>query len=299
LALHNYHQVMDTFPMGSSRAISTMPTYPGWGDWSAQAMMLPYLEQQPVYNAINFYYTATGNVTDMSLNVNSTAYNTKINSFLCPSDGNAGRSNFNSYYGSVGTTTNVYYNGQTTGLFALAMSNSIASVSDGTSTTIAFSESLTGDNNGASQYRGNGVRGVSLTGYQLADVFQTIPAGMQAPGITIPAGLSTCSTSFQSGSNLTSNKGARWGAGTLGFTLFTTVVPPNASQYKWGACGIGGSGGGADASTFVNAQSNHSGGSNVLMADGSVKFIKDSVSWMTWWSLGTKANGEVISSDSY
>jgi hypothetical protein len=35
------------------------------------------------------------------------------------------------------------------------------------------------------------------------------------------------------------------------------------------------------------------------MSDGSVKFIKDSVNQMTWWALGTRGNGEVISSDSY
>ena len=40
-------------------------------------------------------------------------------------------------------------------------------------------------------------------------------------------------------------------------------------------------------------------GSNVLFADGSVKFIKDSVNQRTWFALGTKAGGEIISSDSY
>jgi hypothetical protein len=38
---------------------------------------------------------------------------------------------------------------------------------------------------------------------------------------------------------------------------------------------------------------------NVGFLDGSVKFVKDSVSQATWWALGTKAGGEVISADSY
>jgi hypothetical protein len=38
---------------------------------------------------------------------------------------------------------------------------------------------------------------------------------------------------------------------------------------------------------------------NVLFADGSVKFIKDSINQPTWWALGTKAGGEVISADAY
>jgi prepilin-type processing-associated H-X9-DG protein len=45
--------------------------------------------------------------------------------------------------------------------------------------------------------------------------------------------------------------------------------------------------------------SNHSGGVNMLMSDGSVRFIKNSVSVYTWWSLATMAGGEVVSSDSY
>jgi prepilin-type processing-associated H-X9-DG protein len=45
--------------------------------------------------------------------------------------------------------------------------------------------------------------------------------------------------------------------------------------------------------------SNHSGGVNICMSDGSVRFVKDSVSRPTWWALGTRNGGEVISSDSY
>jgi prepilin-type processing-associated H-X9-DG protein len=52
-------------------------------------------------------------------------------------------------------------------------------------------------------------------------------------------------------------------------------------------------------STIVNSDSYHPGGVNTCMADGSVKFMKSSINQATWWSLGTKANGEVISSDSY
>ena len=43
----------------------------------------------------------------------------------------------------------------------------------------------------------------------------------------------------------------------------------------------------------------HPGGVNTLMTDGSVKFIKDSVNQLTWWAIGTKANGEVVDAGSY
>ena len=45
--------------------------------------------------------------------------------------------------------------------------------------------------------------------------------------------------------------------------------------------------------------SNHPGGINVGMADGSVKFIKDTIAQDTWWALGTRAGGEVISADAF
>ena len=51
--------------------------------------------------------------------------------------------------------------------------------------------------------------------------------------------------------------------------------------------------------TLVGTSSNHPGGVNVGMIDGSVKFVKDTVAPVTWWALATKAGGEVISSDSY
>ena len=49
----------------------------------------------------------------------------------------------------------------------------------------------------------------------------------------------------------------------------------------------------------IHHESNHLGGVNTLMGDGSVKFVKDSVSPIVWWALGTRDNGEVLSSDSY
>ena len=49
---------------------------------------------------------------------------------------------------------------------------------------------------------------------------------------------------------------------------------------------------------MIGAQSNHSGGVNVGFLDGSVKFIKDSVSLQTWGAIATKAGGEVIGADS-
>jgi prepilin-type processing-associated H-X9-DG protein len=43
----------------------------------------------------------------------------------------------------------------------------------------------------------------------------------------------------------------------------------------------------------------HSGGANILMCDGSVRFLKDSTSRNTLWALGSRAQGEVIDASSY
>jgi prepilin-type processing-associated H-X9-DG protein len=51
--------------------------------------------------------------------------------------------------------------------------------------------------------------------------------------------------------------------------------------------------------TLIGVSSYHAGGVNTAFLDGSVKFIKDSVSPQSWWALGTRAGGEVIDASSY
>jgi prepilin-type processing-associated H-X9-DG protein len=80
-------------------------------------------------------------------------------------------------------------------------------------------------------------------------------------------------------------------------TLFNTVVTPNSQVYPWSRCTDWPSS--AHEIEFSRAGSRHPGGVNVLFADGSVRFAKDSINQATWWALGTKASGEVISADSY
>ena len=86
----------------------------------------------------------------------------------------------------------------------------------------------------------------------------------------------------------------------MGATLFNTIVTPNSTQYKWSACRTDCSGGCDGASMdYSNAGSFHPGGVNALMGDGSVKFLKNSISMNIYWALGSRAGGEVIGADSY
>ena len=144
-----------------------------WTSWSAQAMLLPYVEQTPLYNAANFSWACCWDSPTADA-INSTVYTTKINSFLCPSDGLAGignvssyTANINSYYGSIGSTVIQYpVDGNTSGIFKLYNQNTItglsvtlAEVTDGTSNTIAFGEGLVGDYSKTTNWRGNGMAG--------------------------------------------------------------------------------------------------------------------------------------------
>ena len=52
-------------------------------------------------------------------------------------------------------------------------------------------------------------------------------------------------------------------------------------------------------SDLSNPDSWHPGGVNVTLAEGSARFVENSINIQTWMALGTRAGGEVISSDSY
>ena len=293
LALHNYHQAIGSFPMGSAPAPWNVPgDADGWSGWSAHALMLPYMEQTPIYNAINFNWAcARGGST--SYLVNSTSYNTKINSFLCPSDGNAGKQNINSYGASMGTTT-IIYGEKSTGLFTYHVVYNISDVTDGTSNTIAFAEALVGDFNPTALKRGNSTGNAGGNNGQAGNKLDA--SGLLAG---IKADIQQCTAWFVAPGGQTNGRGEHWGWGILGSTMFNTVIPPNGGgQIQWGACRM---------DCCVNAQhahyvvstSNHSGGVNVALADGSVRFTKDSIAYPTWWALGTRSNGEVLSGDNY
>jgi prepilin-type N-terminal cleavage/methylation domain-containing protein/prepilin-type processing-associated H-X9-DG protein len=286
LALHNYHSSQERFPIGASCNQGAINCNT-WNSMSAQAQMLPQMEQQAMFNAINFSLLNT--TAD-----NTTVYNAKINTFLCPSDGNAGNANFNSYAASRGTTSTSNAN-TTTGLFANRDCYGIRDATDGTSNTVAFGEMLVGNGSTtALSYRGNGTNNATVNG--LADAWSN--------ATLVATELANCSSSMASASPSSGIKGnvnQNWILGSAGFSMFSTIVTPNSTRFRWGQCrNTGGNPTyGPDSSHYTNASSNHSGGVNVLMADGSCKFIKDSISQKTWWSLGTKANGEVIDASSY
>jgi prepilin-type N-terminal cleavage/methylation domain-containing protein/prepilin-type processing-associated H-X9-DG protein len=300
LGMHNYHQSTNTFPLVAAQVWYTTGATTTWSNWSAQAMLNAYMEQTQVYNSCNFSWAPEWS-NNLGYQLNSTAYLTKINTFLCPSDGNAGKNGFNnSYAASTGTSTIGYPggggnggspSGTSSGVFAYQNNYSIAQITDGTSNTIAFSEWTV--NNPLNRAPGRATQaGLSATGY-----FDVTQLGLTALA-TVQADIVKCTAAYQGGAQ-GNGPGITWATGAMGYTLFNTVVPPNGGgQVVWQACRNGCCSQSQHAD-YNNATSLHSGGVNVLMGDGSVKFIKNTIAFTTWWSLGTRANNETLSSDAY
>jgi len=324
LALHNYISAVGAVPPGIDNTTAYLGVSPPaslatWTAWSAQALLLPYVEQGPLYNAANFSWNCCY-VSAQSDATNRTVYNTRIASFLCPSDGLAGQQNINSYLGCIGTSTIQYpADGNTTGIFRVYNSNNqcasvnLAAITDGTSNTIAFGEGLVGDYGKNDSYRGNGMAGATdptggivpgtIAGNNAESDPRSVLAALQAcnafwasPALATCSGYAPCDNV-----GLKQYNGQLWALGERGYTLFNTIVTPNSKQYPWRSCRLGAScpSCAPEGSSFINSSSFHPGGCNFAFSDGSVRFIKDSVNMLTYESLGTRAGGEVVSSDSY
>jgi prepilin-type N-terminal cleavage/methylation domain-containing protein/prepilin-type processing-associated H-X9-DG protein len=306
LALHNYHDVNNVFPMAAGSGMHDLPnTYLAKQAWSALAAMLPQLDQTAIYNAINFNWGV--DVSGGCYPPNSTVLVTKVNTFLCPSDPNNARSGngdngTNNYFACLGSTTNQFIlaNGNTSypsfaaaptsGLFAWQQSYSIGSATDGTSNTLAFGESVVGAAVQLPQQKNIGLINVAIPATAL--VFDA-----KAAQAAVLGGIRACDAAWNSPSaNTDVQRGRLWMHGGIVSSGFTSIVVPNSRQDQWTHCSNLGSG---SLSVFANLDSFHPGGVNVLMADGHVQFIKESINQLAWWALGTKAGGEVISSDTY
>jgi prepilin-type N-terminal cleavage/methylation domain-containing protein/prepilin-type processing-associated H-X9-DG protein len=322
IALHNYHTAIDRFPMAVSKNPIFGPIvdnewgYGRWTGWSAQALLLGYLEQTPLYNAANFAFGPGAGQGELGSAANSTVYNSSVNGFLCPSDTNAGALRNNSYHASIGSTT--YESPITTpGMFAVWNAFGIRDCTDGTSNTIAFAEALCGratqtssNHSQGDAYRGDVVENASNpggggqgaddpSGYYGTAAQYLYASANQAAVLTA---LQACATAWtnQTTASYSTMRGFSWSDGNGGWTYTNIIQTPNRdSLFPGGGCRWDCASCGIDSSFSYGVSSNHPGGANMLMTDGSVRFVKDSVSRMTWWALGTRNGEEVISSDSY
>jgi prepilin-type N-terminal cleavage/methylation domain-containing protein/prepilin-type processing-associated H-X9-DG protein len=292
LALHNYHTVYDSFPMGSSKNLQQINVYNAAHGLSAHAQMLGFLGEVPLYNAINFCF-GLATAQNPAGPVQSTVYNARVKGFLCPSDPNAGVTYLNNYNDSFGTTTTtstVQTTNGSTGLFTFWRSYGGRDCTDGLSNTVAFSESLVGT--GSATFS----PAVGLINISIPATAEVLDA--TASQAALLTGLKACNTTWnnRTTANIGTIRGNFWMHGGEADSMFNTIATPNSKQYPWAYCTAGGVNTDGE---FSKANSNHPGGVNTLMGDGAVRFVKDSINQSIWWALGTRANGEVVSADSF
>jgi prepilin-type N-terminal cleavage/methylation domain-containing protein/prepilin-type processing-associated H-X9-DG protein len=274
LALHNYHFSNNVFP--SSR----MNTF------AAHAALLSYMEQGSAFNSVNFSIPSTGTGTAWADPVQVTITATTISSYLCPSDphpypfpvgwagNNYGANEGNGIVYSYGVTDTSAVNVNMpppNGVFWANVTYGIQAITDGTSNSAAFSEHLTGDYSNA----------ISSP----TDTFEphTYPS-LVLDAISQCNAIDPTNLSFQGFPNV----GAPWIWGEHSTTIYYHASLPNARSCAYPPSRI-----------MTTASSAHAGGVNLLMADGSVRFVKSSINLQAWWGLGSRNVGEVISSDSY
>ncbi len=298
LAMFNYESAIGSLPAGGIENgpiddPSSCGAYHGNRQWGAMALMLAYMEQSNVYNSFNFQWSSGGCFSGSGCHdagaVQFTAASAKISSYICPSDlpftfvnniASIGSSNYysqTSYYPSGGTwNTIAYYDGPAcwnqdpgNGAFDDSAAYRIADFIDGTSNTILAGEASRFKNDldtAFNQWIRFAYFGSSMfpnNGRPQGLLFE-VP-NINAPAIdgTLPPGCDyPCNSDYQN-----------W------------ALPANAPNYKYyGAWAF---------------RSNHPGGANFLFGDGSVKFLKQTISQPVYMALGTRNQGEVVSSDSY
>jgi len=297
LALSNYECANRVFPFarGDSYAYATAPWY---GRWSAHAMILSQMEQSTVFNAINFALCPAlpnmgvdmmGNVILPALNVpdNTTATQTRIGTFTCPSD-----YTLNNWPGTNGYVVNqggwMYDSTSNTGSvgpFSDRSAVTVAAITDGMSQTAFASERLLG----------SGIMNQDLSGWYM---YMQMPMPTSADQTYADCqGLAPTMIWYN-------QTGAAWASGEMPSTTYNHVTTPNGRScaiMSMAQMGVSWSGDATHLPWYMQVppSSAHPGGVNVLAGDGSVRFVKNSVSVPAWRAFGSRAGGEVVSADAY
>ncbi len=354
LGLHNYHSAYNKLPMqmGGTKSTPGSNWFQG-GDLANQLSLgwlvglTPFFEQQALWeqisnpNVVNLAAPGTvrvppwpamgptitdeDNMHGSGVNTRNTAYApwvTDLPTLRCPSDPGVGlpamgRTNYAACIGdatdfmsdgahfsnmdaSSARAQNIRASGR--GVFVTRQATGFRDILDGLSNTLAAAEIATdlGDRDKRTIPR-------ALIGFTAArdnPLFcrmnvDTLRPQFWAPGVTQIAAANQ-------------GRGFRWASGTATYSSFNSILPPNSEVcVTFFDTGQG----------MLPASSRHQGGVHVLMADGAVKFITDSIEagnsragtvWLSgtlgsapgsispyglWGALGTKANREVITSE--
>lgn len=286
LAALNYESTHNTLPPGASP-----PTKPPSNSLaSVQALILPYVEQAAKWNQF-----------DLSQDVNAGANNANarkqdVTFYLCPSDNSSaqfagpfGRSN---YFGNLGS--NAYLNNAANpavgGLFYYDVTTvgqnagkqpvvRVADILDGASNTGMFAEVK----------RGNATTGNSVDWWDAR-----IIAFSAADDATRPA--AKCDPV---GASALRYEGLQYYRCLITTSLYTHTMTPNQAGGNCIDSGTRAGDFGSFYAAHVAARSYHPGGVNCAFADGSVRFIRDTVDPTTWRNLGSRGDGVPVDASQF
>ena len=325
LALANYESAQGAYPASYGAHTTSYAAWSTWGSWSPQSMLLGYFDQVAVYNSINFSLISHGDGGGNGDRAQITAITTRISSLLCPSNPPPSGTYYgtripgNSYFASVGssmhwvgasgnsTPNGIFMHGGSDPIangFESYQARKIADITDGTSNTIAFAEWRLGDQDTSKlsiqdviSHGPGDPPGISCDGW--GDPKMNMPAGAAGflQWMNTCAGLAPASIKQSPGWEYNmSYLGQAWNQGMFGWTLGNTLLPPNPNYPNCRTCTWNGD---WDCPGRYGMSSYHPGGGNVAFADGSVRFLKASTANQVVWALGSMAQGETLSSDSY
>lgn len=260
LALHNYHDTYKTIPIADVNG-TVNPV-------SAHARLLPYLEQTPLYGMVDF------NVPYDHVN-NTAARNTELPVFRCPSDPGrlptaiGGRNN---YYWNAGSGIVMYASGATgqppsNGVIWHNQVFRFADIIDGLSNTSAFAEKMTGDGS-------NGQSSPRTDTYRPGTYPNTADEAMQQCNAVDVTDLTKQGYS---------NVGGPWLQQYHSTNQYNHVLPPNGRSCMYPPGRI---------ATTSNSQ--HPGGVQITLCDGSVRFVGATINIATWRALGSINGNEML-----
>ena len=287
LALHNYHDIYGTFPPGRVRTYN----YTGINSWDTSnigwgARLLAQIDQAPLFNRINFNHVK-GNSTASGHNANPDgAMRQRLAAFRCPSDSETGAGKrFNlpdgsgvvrgaapdanyaptHYLGTLGNNaiyeplTNSTRINRFSGIFNEVSGVQIRDITDGTTNTLAFAECVIG--------------------------FPRLNAQPTVAGNT-PYQTVTCPQNGAADTNAFRQTGNSWFYHEMpNSSVFTTAVGPNSRFYD---CGNN------TDDAAVAARSMHTGGVQVALCDGAVKFASDNIDLGIWQRVGARNDGDTV-----
>jgi prepilin-type N-terminal cleavage/methylation domain-containing protein/prepilin-type processing-associated H-X9-DG protein len=273
LALHSYHDAVGNFP-------EARDTYPLC--FSPHAHFLPYLDQEPLWQLIDF--TGANGATTTYKGINAIPAVVPVTVFNCPADvgavlgGNGasagvifGGTNYSSCVGTGISSSGVYDGDYVTGdgVFLLPPGGPIkmVQITDGTSNTAAFSESV----------YGNGLAGLSPP----LSTLDPLALAIDISGSAMDPATCAATTTY------TGQRCDRWINGGYLSTAYNHYYPPNSTTLD---CLNSSNNYGLKA-----ARSRHPGGVNLLYCDGHVLFVVNSIELATWRALATMAGNETAS----